>query len=96
MYSECYRPPSTSSNGSLGHPVGYPVARSPPGVTTLPVDSGYECCIFRILCVTVLRTFFSFLEYENCKIIKSSGEATSMIQKSFGETQSLFVLDRVK
>ena len=57
------------------------MARSPPGVTTLLVDSGFECIGLNPMCDSVKNAFFfSFLEYENSKIVKSSGEATCVGQ----------------
>ena len=55
----------TSSNGLLGHPVGHPVARSPPGVTILSMDSVVGS---NPMCDSVTQVFFHFwnLKILNC------------------------------
>ena len=48
----------TSSNGLLGHPIGHPVVRSPPGVITLPMESGFEFVGSYPMCDSVKNVYF--------------------------------------
>ena len=55
------------------------MSRSPPGMTTLHMDSGSEYCRFDsyVLLYDTVNIFgISLLEYSNLKIVESSGEAT--------------------